>query len=34
MRLTDKGHTEIDELDRYYIPESWYIQQFIEGGYI
>lgn len=23
---------KIEELDRFYIPESWYIQQFIEGG--
>jgi hypothetical protein len=34
MRLTDKTSAEMAELDRYYIPESWYIQQFIEGGYI
>ncbi len=33
MRLTDRSSTEIAELDRYYIPESWYIQQFIEWGY-
>ena len=33
-RLTDKSATEMAELDRYYIPESWYIQQFIEWGYL
>lgn len=25
---------KIEEMDRFYIPESWYIQQFIEGGII
>jgi hypothetical protein len=34
MHLTDKNSTEIAELDRYYIPESWYIQQFIEWWYL
>lgn len=29
--LSWKARTEIEDLDRYYIPESWYIQQFIEG---
>ena len=30
----DKKSKNITELDRYYIPESWYIQQFIEWGYL
>lgn len=29
MKL-DNSNANITELDRYYIPESWYIQQFIE----
>lgn len=33
-RLSGTNSIEIAELDRYYIPESWYIQQFIEWGYI
>ncbi len=30
MQLSHKSHDEVIELDKYYIPESWYIQQFIE----
>jgi hypothetical protein len=30
--LSNKTHNETIDLDAYYIPESWYIQQFIEGG--
>lgn len=30
--LSKTPRTEIESLDRYYIPESWYIQQFIEWG--
>lgn len=26
--------TNMEEKDRFYIPESWYIQQFVEGGVI
>ncbi|NRH20493.1 O-antigen ligase family protein [Candidatus Gracilibacteria bacterium] len=32
--IVDITSNDIIELDRFYIPESWYIQQFIEGGYI
>ncbi len=32
--LSNKSVDEKIELDTYYIPESWYIQQFIEGGYV
>jgi hypothetical protein len=30
MDLWGKNHFEVAKLDTYYIPESWYIQQFIE----
>ncbi len=30
--LTSTDRQKIEEMDRYYIPESWYIQQLIEGG--
>jgi hypothetical protein len=30
--LEGKERKEIEDLDRFYIPESWYIQQLIEGG--
>lgn len=33
-RLSGTNSNKTAELDRYYIPESWYIQQFIEWGYI
>ena len=25
---------EMEEKDHFYIPESWFIQQFVEGGFI
>lgn len=28
--LGNKSRTEIEEMDRFYIPESWYIQQLVE----
>jgi len=28
--LSEMPRSQIESLDRYYIPESWYIQQFIE----
>lgn len=34
MKVTDVPHESIVELDKYYIPESWYIQQFIEGWFL
>ncbi len=34
MRLSDKSHDEMIYLDKNYIPESWYIQQFIEWWFI
>ncbi|MBC7503394.1 O-antigen ligase family protein [Candidatus Gracilibacteria bacterium] len=34
MDLSDGKSNNTDEIDRFYIPESWYIQQFIEGGYV
>ncbi len=34
LNLEKKDRTEIEKIDREYIPESWYIQQFIEGGFI
>ncbi|MBX9809709.1 O-antigen ligase family protein, partial [Candidatus Gracilibacteria bacterium] len=34
MDLKHKPVTDVVELDRFYIPESWYIQQYIEGGII
>lgn len=34
MQLSDKSHDEIIDLDTFYIPESWYIQQFIEGWFL
>ncbi len=34
MQLSDKSRAEITVLDTFYIPESWYIQQFIEGWII
>lgn len=30
LDLWEKKTTEVEKLDRFYIPESWYIQQFIE----
>lgn len=30
--LSEMPRSQIESLDRYYIPESWYIQQFIEWG--
>ena len=30
MNLKNKPVTDVVEMDRFYIPESWYIQQFIE----
>lgn len=33
-KLQGERREDIEELDRFYIPESWYIQQFIEGGFI
>ena len=30
--LNNNTPDQIRELDSYYIPESWYIQQYIEGG--
>ena len=33
MDLSDGGPNNTDERDRFYIPESWYIQQFIEWWY-
>ncbi len=32
QNLENKNRKDIEESDRYYIPESWYIQQMIEGG--
>lgn len=34
--VIDVSNNPVDmtELDRFYIPESWYIQQFIEGWYL
>ena len=34
LDLAGKEKNEIEKTDTYYIPESWYIQQFIEGGFI
>ncbi len=31
QNLESLKRTEIEEKDRFYIPESWYIQQFVEG---
>lgn len=31
IKATGSTHESVVELDKYYIPESWYIQQFIEG---
>jgi hypothetical protein len=30
LKLESHGRDSVEEQDRYYIPESWYIQQFIE----
>ena len=32
QNLENKDRKKIEESDRYYIPESWYIQQMVEGG--
>jgi O-Antigen ligase len=32
--LSGEDHLATEELDRYYIPESWYIQQFIEWWFV
>lgn len=32
LKLQNDGREAVEEQDRYYIPESWYIQQFVEGG--
>jgi hypothetical protein len=32
LSLEEKSREDIEALDRYYIPESWYIQQMVEGG--
>lgn len=32
--IVDLHDQNVTDLDRFYIPESWYIQQFIEGGYL
>ena len=34
LKLQDSDRKIVEEQDRFYIPESWYIQQFIEGGFI
>lgn len=34
MKLTESSHNDIVERDTYYIPESWYIQQFIEWWFV
>lgn len=34
LGLQGETRKQIEEQDRYYIPESWYIQQYIEGGMI
>lgn len=34
LNLEGKSRTEIEQMDVKYIPESWYIQQFIEGGFL
>lgn len=34
LKLQHTERAEIEEQDRYYIPESWYIQQFVEGGFL
>lgn len=34
LSLQDKWRDAVEEEDRFYIPESWYIQQFIEWGFI
>lgn len=34
QNLETKDRKEVEELDRYYIPESWYIQQFVEWGFL
>lgn len=34
MKVSGSPHDTIVELDKYYIPESWYIQQFIEGWFL
>lgn len=34
LKLQGESRAQIEEYDRYYIPESWYIQQYIEGGWI
>lgn len=32
--IMDVDTSNMEEKDRFYIPESWYIQQFVEGGVI
>ena len=32
--IIDVDASNMEEKDRFYIPESWYIQQFVEGGII
>ncbi len=34
MNLKETDRATVEEQDRFYIPESWYIQQFIEWGII
>lgn len=34
MKLDWKNREDIEKLDTWYIPESWYLQQFIESGII
>lgn len=34
LRLHDSSRAEVEKSDVFYIPESWYIQQFIEGGFL
>lgn len=34
LKLQDTERSQIEEQDRFYIPESWYIQQYIEGGFL
>ncbi|GAB0175059.1 MAG: hypothetical protein HHAS10_09380 [Candidatus Altimarinota bacterium] len=34
QNLENKDRKEIEEIDKKYIPESWYIQQMVEGGFL
>lgn len=34
LGLHQDSRASVEEQDRFYIPESWYIQQFVEGGLI